>query len=108
MPDRRNIACYRLSVRVLALDYGERRIGVAVTDPARTLAQPLETVVCAAAGEAHLERIAALVREYEVSEIVVGLPLHMDGRSGPEAGAARRRHFELRQLISSTVSQYGA
>lgn len=77
-------------MRTLALDYGERRIGVAVTDPTGVLAQPLETITRKSpASEAHLERICALTGEYEVEQIVVGLPLHMDGRAGPEADAAR-------------------
>ncbi len=75
-------------MRVLALDWGERRIGVAVTDPTGVTAQPLETVARSARGGAHLDRIAELVTEYEVSRVVVGLPIHMDGRRGPEAEAA--------------------
>lgn len=74
-------------MRTLGLDYGERRIGVAVSDPTDRFAQPLETL---ASGDATLERIAELVRDYEVRRIVVGLPLQMDGHAGPQAGRARR------------------
>ena len=77
-------------MRVLAMDYGERRIGVAVSDPMRIIAQPLETIVRSVKQSgAHLERIASLVDEYEVKQIVIGLPLHMEGRHGPEADAAK-------------------
>ena len=69
----------------MALDFGEKRVGVAVTDPTRSIAQPLETVDRKNA----YVRIGELVGEYEVDRIVVGLPLHMDGRSGPEAQRAR-------------------
>ncbi len=86
----------------MALDYGERRIGVAITDPLGILAQPLETVEQprarsrrgrsrdrASAAPAALDRIAALVDEYDVECIVVGLPLHMSGQSGDAADRAR-------------------
>jgi len=75
-------------MRTLALDFGERRIGVAVTDPLGILAQPLETIQCSG-GDAHLRRIAEIVLDYEVRRIVVGLPLHLDGRDGPEADVVR-------------------
>lgn len=80
---------YHLAVRTLALDYGERRIGVAISDPTGVVAQPLETITATAGGSAALERIAELVRKHEVTQIVVGLPLHMSGRAGPEAERAR-------------------
>jgi putative Holliday junction resolvase len=80
---------YHLAVRTLALDYGERRIGVAISDPTGVIAQPLETISSTAGGRDALERIAELVRKHEVDQIVVGLPLHMNGRAGPEADRAR-------------------
>ena len=73
-------------MRTLGLDYGERRIGVAVSDPTDTFAQPLETLK---QGDRTLERIAELVGEYDVRRIVVGLPLQMDGRAGPQAERTR-------------------
>jgi putative Holliday junction resolvase len=74
----------------MALDYGEARIGVALSDPGGMLAQPLETIERKRPGDpAWLERIAALVREHAVDCIVVGLPLSMDGRAGEQAARAR-------------------
>jgi putative Holliday junction resolvase len=73
----------------MALDWGERRVGVAMSDEAGLLAQPLETIERRPRGEPLLDRLAWLVKEYGVREIVVGLPLHMDGRSGPEAERVR-------------------
>lgn len=73
-------------MRKMALDHGARRVGIAVTDPTGVAALPLETVARSRA----LDRLAVLVDEYEVGEIVVGLPLHMDGRAGEEAERARR------------------
>lgn len=70
--------------RVLAVDHGTVRAGLAVSDPLGHTAQPLEVV---AADD--IDAIVARAREYEVSEIVVGLPLRTNGTVGPEAEAAR-------------------
>ncbi len=82
----------------MGLDYGERRIGVAISDPTGTLAQPHETIDQRKGGLAGaLARIRALVGELDVDRIVVGLPIHMNGRVGPEAEAARRFGERVRQ-----------
>jgi putative Holliday junction resolvase len=76
-------------VRILALDIGEKRIGVAVSDPSGKVATPL-TVLDArrVLGDGHdLLRIA---EEYEPELVVVGLPLSLDGTEGPQAAAVRR------------------
>lgn len=75
-------------MRTLGLDYGERRVGVAVSDPTGRIATPLETVDRRARGGVLL-RIAAIVDEYEIGQIVVGLPLQMDGSVGEQAERAR-------------------
>ena len=78
-------------MRTLALDPGERRIGVAITDPTGTVCQPFETIrTRGLASPALLERIVEIVETHEVGQIVIGLPVHMDGREGREAVAARR------------------
>ena len=83
-------------MRILALDFGERRIGVAVTDPTGMLAQPLETVERRPPpSRTHLDQIAELALEYRAARIVVGLPLHMDGRAGPEVEAVRAFGLEV-------------
>jgi putative Holliday junction resolvase len=76
-------------VRVLALDYGTARIGVAVSDPEGITAQPLEAIQRGRGRGNPLAAIARLVREYEVERIVVGLPLHMEGQPGEQARAAQ-------------------
>jgi putative Holliday junction resolvase len=70
---------------VLAFDYGTRRIGVAVSDPMRITAGPLE-VIDATRAEAEVRR---LTEEYAPEVIVVGLPIGLSGREGPAAEAAR-------------------
>jgi putative Holliday junction resolvase len=76
-------------VRVLALDLGRRRIGLAVSDPGGELALPAGTLV--RRDPRHdLEALRRLIAARDIERIVVGLPLHMDGRAGPEARAAQR------------------
>ena len=71
-------------MRVLALDMGERRVGVAVSDPTGTVARPLQTLVRGSRQE-DFAAIAGLVAEYDVGLVVVGRPLSLDGTEGPQA-----------------------
>lgn len=76
-------------MRVLGLDLGSRRIGVALSDPEGTIASPLLTLE--RRGDTRdVAAVGELVRTHEVGEIVVGLPLHMNGRRGADADRARR------------------
>ncbi|HVD03730.1 MAG TPA: Holliday junction resolvase RuvX [Candidatus Dormibacteraeota bacterium] len=74
--------------RILALDPGRVRVGVAVSDETRTIAQPHSTLLRRGDRRLMVE-IVGLVHSLEVTEIVVGLPLQMDGSSGPSAEEAR-------------------
>src|SRR5206468_2725987 len=76
-----------LEGRVLGLDLGDVRIGVAISDPERRLAVPLGTVHTGA--PADLKAVAALVREHDVTAVVVGLPLRMSGETGTRAVHAK-------------------
>ena len=70
--------------RVMGLDVGDVRIGVAVSDPLGIIVQPLTVVKCGGE-EQDLAAIAALVSEQDVNRIVVGLPLNREGKPGPQA-----------------------
>ena len=70
--------------RVLAIDWGEKRIGLALSDALRMLAKPLQ-VLASRGPEADLEALAALVLEHEVTAVIVGLPVNDDGSMGPMA-----------------------
>jgi putative Holliday junction resolvase len=71
-------------MRILALDVGDRRIGVAVSDEMGWTAQGLETLVRSDLRQ-DLSRLAGLVQSREVVQVVVGLPRHLDGHLGPQA-----------------------
>jgi len=92
-------------VKVLALDYGSARTGVAVSDPTGTLARPLGIVERAATkdGLAQLER---LVREEEVERIVVGLPLTLRGERGEQATETEGFVEALRSAVGVPVELY--
>lgn len=76
------------SERVLCLDVGDKRIGVAVSDPLGITAQSVETIDTRGV-QRDLDRVDALSKQYEVSRIVVGLPLRMDGGEGEQAQKVR-------------------
>lgn len=76
-------------MRILGLDVGDKRIGVAVSDPTGMLASA-ERVLRRVSRDKDLAAIASLVDELEAECIVVGLPLHLSGRSGEQADSVRR------------------
>jgi putative holliday junction resolvase len=88
--------------RVLALDVGTVRIGVAVSDPDRRLALPVGTITVAG-GPQDLKAVAGLVREYEVAEVVVGHPLSLSGERGAAARHAEEFADGLRLLLDVPV-----
>lgn len=71
--------------RILALDVGQKRIGVAVSDPLGLTAQGLEVII-RKSRDKDLERLIRLGRAYEVKKILVGLPRHLNGRVSQSAG----------------------
>ncbi len=73
--------------RILGLDFGTRRIGVAISDALGLTAQPLTTVINR--GERACEEITSLVHARQAAYIVMGLPLHMNGSEGEKAREAR-------------------
>ena len=89
-------------MRVLALDHGEARCGVAVSDPTGELVTPLE-VVERPDTRRGLAALAALVREREAELVVVGLPLTLAGEEGDQARAARAFAERLAGAITVPV-----
>jgi putative Holliday junction resolvase len=75
--------------RALGVDLGSRRIGIAVTDSAGTVALPRTTLVRSGDRQRDRQALVDLILEEAVTTVVVGLPLSLDGSSGPAAQAAR-------------------
>ncbi len=92
-------------MKVLALDYGAARTGVAVSDATGTLARPVG-VVRRAASRDGLARIAALVGEHGAERVVVGLPLTLRGERGAQAAETERFVRALRAVLPVPVDTY--
>ncbi|CAN5729413.1 Holliday junction resolvase RuvX [soil metagenome] len=75
--------------RILSIDYGKRRIGLAVSDPTRTIASPLTTLTRRGGKRPPWAELQKLIAEQEVSEIVIGLPLDLAGEEGEWASEVR-------------------
>lgn len=75
--------------RLLAVDWGEKRIGIAITDPDRRIAQPLATLTRRAGRRFPMQQLRAILDEYQPVGVIVGLPLTSDGTEGAAAAAAR-------------------
>jgi putative holliday junction resolvase len=91
--------------RVLGLDVGSRRIGIAVSDPLGITAQGLETLQRKNKRQ-DFERLGQIIREYDVREIVVGLPLRMSGAEGTQAGKMQEFADELRKRFGLPVHMW--
>ena len=89
-------------MRVLALDYGSARTGVAVSDTSGTIARPV-CVVRKAATDAGLAEVARLVAEHGAELIVVGLPLTLRGEHGKQAAETERFVTALRSVVDVPV-----
>ncbi len=82
--------------RILGVDLGTRRIGLAVSDPSGVIASPLRVLERSGDLDADRAAILAAAREQDAERIVVGLPTELSGRSGPAAKAARAEVEALR------------
>jgi putative holliday junction resolvase len=92
-------------LKVVALDFGRARTGVAVSDPTGTLARPLG-VVEQAATEAGLERVVRLVQEEGAERVVVGLPLTLRGERGEQARETEAFVEALRSVLDVPVETF--
>jgi putative Holliday junction resolvase len=88
--------------RILGIDPGSRTIGVAVSDELQLAAHGLPSIPARPAAGA-IEAVKTLIRDYTVYEIVVGLPMNMDGTIGPSAEAAQRFARSLEPLLPGGV-----
>lgn len=89
-------------VRALGIDYGTVRIGLAISDDLGFLAHPLETVH-AVDTRAATARIADIVANRQIEDIVLGLPLHLDGREGAAVEKVRNFAKQLRPLLPDSI-----
>lgn len=88
-------------VKAIGIDYGRARIGLAISDDLGMLAHPLETVAAVPAEES-LDRIAKVVRERQIEDVIVGLPLHMNGDEGDAVKGVRKFVGKLKQKLGGS------
>jgi putative holliday junction resolvase len=93
-------------VRVVGVDLGERRIGVAVSDPSGVLASPATVLERSRARAEDHQALARLVADLGAERVVVGLPLSLDGGRGPAATAALEEIDELRGVLPVPVETH--
>lgn len=91
--------------RLLGLDFGSRRIGVAISDPLGIIAQPLPCIR-RRGDNRDIEAIAAIVREFSVESVVLGLPLTLDGNEGDQAKKARNFGEKIRDRVGVAVETW--
>jgi putative holliday junction resolvase len=89
-------------MRIMGIDYGTKRIGVAVSDPQCSMAHPLDVVPVREDGS-HMEALKKIVREYQVEKIVVGIPYNMEGDVGVSAQKVMLWASELGQALGLPV-----
>ena len=92
-------------MKVLALDYGSARTGVAVSDPSGVIARPL-TVVERVGTKPGIERLLALIAEEQPEQIVVGLPLTLRGEHGKQARETEAFVARLRESVTAPVELF--
>ena len=92
-------------MRILALDYGSARCGVAVSDPSGTLATPIDPVLRPGTRRG-LERLAQLVRELGAERVVVGLPISLSGGDSAQTRETRAFADRLRAAVDVPVELY--
>jgi putative pre-16S rRNA nuclease len=91
--------------RIMGIDYGSVRIGIALSDELQFLAHPAETVPATNQVTA-LERIVALAKEKNVERIVISLPRHMNGSLGESANQVSRFAESLRALVDCKIETW--
>ncbi len=91
--------------RILGIDYGERRVGLAVSDPTHVIAQPLTTII-REGSEAWWDQLAVIIVEQEVEAIVVGYPRTMKGTSSRQTEAVERFITRLQERESLPIYRY--
>ena len=89
-------------MRILALDHGTKRIGVAISDEMQMIALPLEFILAEPFAN-FLTRLKEIIREKEVEQILVGLPRNMDGSYGPAALKVQEFVAVLKETIAIPI-----
>lgn len=83
-------------MRILGIDYGDARVGIAITDPLGITAQGLETIHHKGNDKIVLKRLEELLKNYEISEFVIGMPINMNGTQGERVEKTKKFIHKLK------------
>jgi putative holliday junction resolvase len=89
-------------MRLLGIDYGTKRMGIALSDPDETMAHPMETISVSRDGS-HIKAICEIIQAYQVEKVVVGLPYNMDGTLGNSGEEVLRWGKNLEKTLDLPV-----
>ena len=92
-------------MRVLAIDHGTKRMGIAISDELRTIAQPLEYIP-AEPLDKFFDRLAQIIADKQISLIVVGVPRNMDGTYGPAAARVQEFITALKEAVAVPIKSW--
>jgi len=92
-------------MRVLAIDHGTKRMGIAISDELRTIAQPLE-YIAAEPLDKFFTRLAQIIADKQISLIVVGVPRNMDGTYGPAAAKVQEFVTALKEAVAVPIKSW--
>lgn len=87
-------------MRILSIDYGDSRVGIAITDELCITAGGLETIAYGGNDKILLKRLTQIINEYSVEEIVVGMPINMNGTKGPRVEKTEKFIHKLKCLYN--------
>lgn len=93
-------------MRIMGLDLGDKKIGVALSDPLGWTAQGLEVIPSTGSASEDIKKIKEIARQYGVERVVVGLPRNMDGSPGPRAEMARDFAGRLAKALGLPVEMW--
>jgi len=90
---------------MMGIDYGVKRIGIAISNPERTMSVPL-TVIDVKPDGSHLKQVKKIVDEYNVEDIVIGMPYNMDGTQGESSEKAIAFSELIKDRLGKNVHYY--
>jgi putative Holliday junction resolvase len=90
-------------MRILGIDHGTKRIGIAISDELGVIAQPLEFILAEPFAK-FLERLKEIIRDKQVEQLVVGMPRNMDGSYGPAALKVREFVAVLKESVAMPIT----
>lgn len=88
--------------RLLAIDYGEKRLGLAISDPNQIISKPLKTIILSDSQYLYNE-LEKIISEYEIQKLIIGLPLGMDGKNTQQTSKVEAFKEDLQNKISIPV-----